>query len=341
MISEVAFQAVHVACDPLGAVNMRTACTVRVATPPPGASDMCYQRGESDFICPLTNISDPAFGCCQALDASMDTIGTVNIYNLYGRCDQPSDGSTGPHQSWGLHPRTDQVSAWGLEGTDSVLPFGLDGCWGSSELFTAYLNRDDVRAAIHVKSSAEFAEMYSTASGSISIEADTAWAGCGMKNVVYDSGESANLLPLYAYLAERPEIRMLIFNGDVDACVPWVGAEEWITKVSTERGWVNSVAWQPWTVDSQVAGYVSQWSEIGFTFATVYGAGHVSRPRPLSACVVFQQLFQQLFQHLFQQLFQELNPGIEIPDVVGRWCQRRAPKQPAPCSRGSSQTIGR
>lgn len=36
MVSEVAFQAVHAACDPLGAVNMRSVCTERVATPPEG-----------------------------------------------------------------------------------------------------------------------------------------------------------------------------------------------------------------------------------------------------------------------------------------------------------------
>jgi hypothetical protein len=132
----------------------------------------------------------------------------INIYNLYGRCDQPSDGSTGPRQSWALHPAVDEVSAWGFEGTDSVLPYGLDGCWGSSELFTEYLNRDDVRAAIHVKSSAEFEAMYNPSGSN---ETDTAWAGCGMKNVLYDGGESSDLLPLYGYLAERPEMRMLIF----------------------------------------------------------------------------------------------------------------------------------
>ena len=58
-------------------------------------------------------------------------------------------------------------------------------------------------------------------------------------------------------------------------CVPYYGAEEWVWQVARERGWRSNVAWQAWTVDSQVAGYVTQFEDIGFTFATVYGAGHM------------------------------------------------------------------
>ena len=40
---------------------------------------------------------------------------------------------------------------------------------------------------------------------------DTDWRTCGMQNVKYTRGESKDLLPLYARLAEREELRMLIF----------------------------------------------------------------------------------------------------------------------------------
>ena len=132
-------------------------------------------------------------------------------------------------------------------------------------------SRPEVREALHVKSLQDFSVMYAATEGN-----DTLWRGCGMHNVQYDRGESSDLLPLYVRLAERPELRMLIFNGDVDACVPYYGAEEWVSQISEARGWRSNVQWQAWTVDSQVAGYVTQFEDIGFTFATVYGAGHMA-----------------------------------------------------------------
>lgn len=37
--------------------------------------------------------------------------------------------------------------------------YGLSGCWGGSTGLTQYLNRDDVRAAIHVKTKDEMISM--------------------------------------------------------------------------------------------------------------------------------------------------------------------------------------
>jgi hypothetical protein len=108
------------------------------------------------------------------------------------------------------------------EGSERLLR-GLDGCWGSTEHMTNYLNRPDVRAALHVKSLQEFSAMYAATEGN-----DTLWRGCGMHNVQYDRGGSRNLLPLYAQLAERPELRMLIFNGDVDACANHMVPPPWL-----------------------------------------------------------------------------------------------------------------
>jgi hypothetical protein len=73
-------------------------------------------------------------------------------------------------------------------------------------------------------------------------------------------------------------------------CVPYYGAEEWIGQVSRARGWRSNVEWQAWMVDSQVAGYVTQFADIGFTFATVYGAGHmVPETRPQAASALFNR----------------------------------------------------
>ena len=290
MVSEIAFGAVVEGCAPLGAAGgARTTCLEEVSDPSPQVIEQCYQRSEGVYLCPLTNSSAPAFQCCAAMNAAMDNIGTVNIYGIYEQCPQPRDPSMIPSVRPTL-PMWPEGSEWLLR--------GLDGCWGSTEHMTNYLNRPDVRAALHVKSLQEFSAMYAATEGN-----DTLWRGCGMHNVQYDRGGSRNLLPLYAQLAERPELRMLIFNGDVDACanhmvppphgcisvlaptgcgaacprrcVPYYGAEEWVWQVARERGWRSNAVWQAWTVDSQVAGYVTQFEDVGFTFATVYGAGHM------------------------------------------------------------------
>jgi hypothetical protein len=46
---------------------------------------------------------------------------------------------------------------------------------------------------------------------------------------------------------------VLIFNGDVDCCVPYKGNEWWTSKVNGGAPPVK--AWRPWSVNKQVAGY--------------------------------------------------------------------------------------
>jgi serine carboxypeptidase-like clade 1 len=303
MISEVAFREVTETCSPLGAAGGgRSTCREELSDPPADVLDQCFQRSEDVFLCPLTNTSAPAFQCCEAIAEAMDNIGTVNIYGLYEECPQPRDPSMIPsaRPTWPLWPEADLAS--------SEMLHGLDGCWGSTEDMTVYLNRPEVRAAIHVKTLEEFSMMYSATEGN-----ETLWRGCGMHNVVYDGGESSDLLPLYVRLAERPELRMLIFNGDVDGCVPYYGAEEWVWQVSQQRGWRSNIEWSPWTVDSQVAGYVTQFEDVGFTFATVYGAGHmVPETRPEAASALFNRFISGDDSALLTGLVGEALPTLAI-----------------------------
>ncbi|KAE8686052.1 Serine carboxypeptidase-like 18 [Hibiscus syriacus] len=61
--------------------------------------------------------------------------------------------------------------------------------------------------------------------------------------------------------------RALIFSGDHDKVVPYVGTESWIKSLN-----LSIVSdWRPWFVDGQVGGYSREYAN-GFTFAT--GAGH-------------------------------------------------------------------
>jgi hypothetical protein len=55
-------------------------------------------------------------------------------------------------------------------------------------------------------------------------------------------------LPPYYKAQLIPFIRVTIYNGDVDACVPFVGNEMWTAGLK-----LPVVApWRPWSVDKQV-----------------------------------------------------------------------------------------
>jgi serine carboxypeptidase-like clade 1 len=85
----------------------------------------------------------------------------------------------------------------------------------------------------------------------------------------------------------------------VDACVPFVGTEEWTSAL----GFPVIEAWRPWlagtpqNASAQVgAGYVTTY-EAGpnhnFTFLTIKGAGHmVPQFKPVSALAFIQRFYR-------------------------------------------------
>uniref|UniRef100_M4BZR5 Carboxypeptidase n=1 Tax=Hyaloperonospora arabidopsidis (strain Emoy2) TaxID=559515 RepID=M4BZR5_HYAAE len=81
-------------------------------------------------------------------------------------------------------------------------------------------------------------------------------------------------------------LNVLIYSGDADSVVNFMGTLRWIT----EEGLSLKPAspWRPWLgPDDQIAGYHQQF-ELGLTFKTVKGAGHmVPAVRPLHALHLF------------------------------------------------------
>merc|ERR1712146_213691 len=95
--------------------------------------------------------------------------------------------------------------------------------------------------------------------------------------------------------------RMLIYSGNVDACVPYWGSEEW----TRQLGFPVREAWRPWTSGSRdepnagnvLAGYVTVYdsNSTDFTFLTVAGAGHlVPQHKPVQALHMLQLPPQQV-----------------------------------------------
>ncbi|OQR93235.1 serine protease family S10 [Achlya hypogyna] len=129
-----------------------------------------------------------------------------------------------------------------------------------------YLNLKHVQAALHV-------------------EGDIAWSDCNMKIAeVYHRAESS--LPKYSTILGH-NLSALIYSGDADAVVNFIGTERWI---GAPAGLHLSVtkAWAAWFgPDKQLAGYSQDYA--GLTFKTVKGAGHmVPAIRPLHSLYMFE-----------------------------------------------------
>ena len=136
---------------------------------------------------------------------------------------------------------------------------------GSMTAMGVWLQQPSVRAALHVST---------TNSG---------------QN--YNRDWSLDLRPLYAQLANN--YQMLIYSGDVDACVPYVGTEQW----TSQLGFSVVQDWHPWsalpdkTHGMHKAGYAITYSKL--QFITVNGAGHlVPQTQPGYALAMFQKFLE-------------------------------------------------
>lgn len=114
-----------------------------------------------------------------------------------------------------------------------------------------YMNRDDVRRALHIPDGVQDWEMCTSASN---------WH-------YIDEPRGSQ----WAYEELAGKIRMLHYSGDTDGSVPTIGTRAWIDSL----GWNTTEAWRPFFVDEQVGGYVQTWEDT-LTLGTVHGAGHMA-----------------------------------------------------------------
>jgi len=118
---------------------------------------------------------------------------------------------------------------------------------------TEYLNRADVRKAIHADPSAG------------------EWEECTNKiNYDFTYQDGQNIIPYYEkFFREQPTMRILIYSGDVDSVISFVGTEQWIDSLNLPV----KEDWRAWNTDEQVGGYVKAYTKL--TFLTIRGAGHM------------------------------------------------------------------
>ncbi|KAF8085540.1 hypothetical protein N665_0664s0008 [Sinapis alba] len=78
--------------------------------------------------------------------------------------------------------------------------------------------------------------------------------------------------------------RSLIFSGDHDMAIPYLGTEAWIRSLN------YSVVehWRPWMINNQLAGYTTTYAN-NMTFATIKGGGHTAEYKPEESFIMFQR----------------------------------------------------
>lgn len=98
------------------------------------------------------------------------------------------------------------------------------------------------------------------------------WMRCRKDFSTYTS-DVTNAIP-YQQNLTKTGTRALIYSGDHDMSVPYVGTLKWIRSLDVPV----VVYWRPWYVDGQIAGYMQKFdnNQYRLTYATVKGAGHTA-----------------------------------------------------------------
>lgn len=176
--------------------------------------------------------------CWDELQAAQRAVGDFYVYNFYDTC-----GNTN-------HRRL--AAATGGQ----IYPCGTE------EAVTAFANSAEVRAALHLRPIAFYGFPWAVSAFDNDAAMEYAkFSGCSFS--------------LYPSLLAR--YSAVIYNGDLDLCVPWSQNEEWTTMIAKERGYQRLFRGQ-WPEGGTPSGYLTTYAAsptTTFSFLTFKDAGHM------------------------------------------------------------------
>lgn len=194
--------------------------------------------------------------CLNSISTMMTQVGQFNVYNIYDTCgtDQRRRLADAPLKSFSEVNAEMSANTITVETAQSFSVSAGYGAalhdyeCGAETAQDAWLSEPSVIAALHVT-------------------ANTA-------GMTYTK-TATDLLPLYKDLIARHAGKILIYSGDTDGCVPFVGTEEWTRAL----GYNVTNDWHQWLArpddvhGPHKAGYAVTFDN--FQFVTVNGAGHM------------------------------------------------------------------
>ncbi|OAY51032.1 serine carboxypeptidase-like 17 [Manihot esculenta] len=140
-------------------------------------------------------------------------------------------------------------------------PFPTIGCRSYGYLLSyIWVNDKSVREALHIRE------------GTVKH-----WLRCNY-GISY-TNDMPSSIKYHLYLSKKG-YRSLIYSGDHDMIVPFLGTQGWIRSLNYSI--VND--WRPWLVEGQIAGYTRTYSN-RMTFATVKNGGHTAPEYKPAECI--------------------------------------------------------
>lgn len=132
---------------------------------------------------------------------------------------------------------------------------------------TKYLNRPEVKKAIHAKAS-------------------ITWASCSNTVKYSEVDVNAPMMPYYNKIIDSgADIKILVYSGDDDSVCATIGTQAWIY----DLGYKVTSSWTQWFLNEQPAGAITRF-EKNLSFVTVHDAGHeVPTYQPERALAMFKQ----------------------------------------------------
>lgn len=282
--------------------------------------------------------------CVDLLEEAFKLSGHLNVYNVMGVCDtndycqtdykpleaasatQAQAHATMRGSQSALAASSSSYAAKSQHSTGSRVSGRASGTGSSSDRFKRILRT--ARGLSETEEASDDAYFNTTADSGPAecLGSREPSAYMNRREVIIDTFKArnngfcwgvCNRTPKWHYNATRPNLprdlyprlignmRVLIYNGDVDACVPYTDNEHW----TENMGYTATQKWHPWSYEAieagqgtQVAGYRVEYDvsnvrndagEKGkgsFEFKTIRGAGHmVPDTRPAPALEMFRR----------------------------------------------------
>jgi len=201
--------------------------------------------------------------CNNLMNNAYNVFNDIDIYNIIGDCYSQRPALYLPNTAHRFFADgSDSGSGSNINGPGLVPPC-TDAYKG-----TIWLNLPEVKSALHVRQ-------------------DITWGLCSLDINSNYTSNAGSMLPIYQELMKY-DLNILIYSGDVDGAVPFVGTDAWTSSLFSASD-INTY-WAPWSVQDaagpQVGGFKTEYT--GLTFITIRGAGHmVPQYQPVAALHFF------------------------------------------------------
>ncbi|XP_015897984.3 serine carboxypeptidase-like 45 isoform X1 [Ziziphus jujuba] len=156
--------------------------------------------------------------------------------------------------------------------SDSNSENKIDVCVG--EKTTKYLNRKVVQSALHAQ-----------------LVGVPQWTSCsGVLHYDYENLEIPTI-PIVGALVESG-IRVLVYSGDQDSVIPFIGSRSLVNKLAKELGLKTTVPYRVWFEGKQVGGWTQVYGS-SLSFASIRGASHLApATQPERSLVLFKSFLE-------------------------------------------------